>query len=139
VNYIIFMDNSRENPTFWRAFGRGLIGRCPSCGKGAIFSSFLKVAPNCEMCGEPLHHHRADDFPAYIVIILAGHIIVPLLYYVQVKFEPPTWLQMAIWLPVTTVFCVGMLQPVKGAIVALQWHVGMHGFEDAKKLREGIS
>jgi len=130
------MVSAAENPTFWRAFGRGLIGRCPKCGKGRLFTSFLKVAPACPACGEALYHHRADDFPAYVVIIITGHVVMPLLWVVETTYSPPTWVQLAIWLPVTLGLCLGLLQPVKGAIVALQWSIGMHGFEDAKKARE---
>lgn len=130
------MGSVQDNPGFWRAFGRGLIGRCPKCGKGKLFGQFLKVAPACTACGEPFHHHRADDFPAYVVIFLAGHIVLPSLFYVEVTFQPPTWVQMVIWLPVTLGLCLALLQPVKGAIVALQWSIGMHGFEDAKRARE---
>jgi uncharacterized protein (DUF983 family) len=131
------MENPGDNPSFSRAFGRGLIGRCPKCGRGKLFGHFLKVEPACTACLEPFHHHRADDFPAYVVIFLAGHIVLPSLFYVEVTFAPPTWVQMAIWLPVTLGLCLALLQPVKGAIVALQWSVGMHGFDDAKKVREG--
>ena len=56
----------------------GLRGRCPACGTGRLFRRFMKVADACESCGEPLHHHRADDFPAYLVIVVVGHIVVPL-------------------------------------------------------------
>ncbi len=115
---------------------RGLTGRCPSCGEGRMFRAFLKVADNCNACGEELHHHRADDFPAYCVIFIVGHIVVPLMYAVELAFAPAYWLHMAIWLPLTLILTIGLLQPVKGAIVALQWQLGMHGFEDAKLARD---
>lgn len=118
-----------------RAMLRGFFGRCPSCGRGHIFGAFLKVADRCEVCDEELHHHRADDFPAYIVIVITGHILVPLVLAVETHFAPPAWVQLALFLPATLVLTLGLLQPVKGAIVALQWAAGMHGFEEAKKQR----
>jgi uncharacterized protein (DUF983 family) len=115
---------------------RGLRGRCPNCGKGRIFRAFLKVADRCEVCGEELHHHRADDFPAYLVIVLVGHIVVPLVLHVETVYAPPYWVHAALWLPLTIGLSLALLQPVKGAVVALQWHAGMHGFQEAKKLRD---
>ena len=118
------------------ALWRGLRGRCPCCGKGHIFRAFLKVADRCEVCGEELHHHQADDFPAYLVIVLVGHIIVPLVLLVETDFSPPTWVHLALWLPLTLGLSLALIQPVKGVVVALQWAFGMHGFEAAKARRD---
>jgi uncharacterized protein (DUF983 family) len=118
-----------------RALFRGLCSRCPSCGHGHMFRKYLKVADQCAVCGEDLHHHRADDFPAYCVIFLLGHILIPSVVWVELAYAPPYWLQMAFWLPFTVIVAAALLQPVKGAIVALQWSIGMHGFEAAKAAR----
>jgi len=122
--------------TIGTALWRGLRGKCPNCGEGHLFRKFVKVADACNHCGEDFHHHRADDFPAYLVIILVGHIIVPLAMYVEVVYSPAYWIQAAVWLPLILAMSVGLLQPVKGAVVALQWHTGMHGFAAAKQLRD---
>ena len=122
--------------TIGTALWRGLRGKCPKCGEGRIFRKFVKVADACDRCSEDFHHHRADDFPAYLVIILVGHIVVPLAMYVEVVYSPAYWIQAAVWLPLILAMSVGLLQPVKGAVVALQWHVGMHGFAAAKQLRD---
>jgi len=114
---------------------RGLSGRCPCCGSGRMFRAFLKVSDNCSACGEELHHHRADDFPAYCVIFIVGHLIVPLVLSVETNFAPSYWVHLAIWPPAILALSLGLLQPVKGAIVALQWRLGMHGFADAKRAR----
>ena len=114
---------------------RGLLGRCPACGEGHLFRAFVKVADACEKCGEPFHHHRADDFPAYLTIVLVGHLVVPLAMYVEIAFMPNYWLHAAIWLPLVLGLSLGLLQPIKGAIVALQWHMGMHGFAEARQAR----
>ncbi|CAN5674795.1 DUF983 domain-containing protein [soil metagenome] len=114
---------------------RGLRGRCPACGEGHLFGAFLKVADHCETCGEPFRYHRADDFPAYLVIILVGHIVVPIAMWIEVAYSPAYWLQAAIGLPLIVGMAVGLLQPIKGAVVALQWHMGMHGFAESKLAR----
>ena len=118
------------------ALVRGLLGRCPRCGEGRMFRAFLKVSDRCEVCGEELHHHRADDFPAYVVIFIVGHALVPAVLYVETHFAPSYWTHLALWLPTTLALAIGLLQPVKGAIVALQWKMGMHGFEHARKSAE---
>jgi uncharacterized protein (DUF983 family) len=111
------------------AMSRGFFGRCPHCGKGKLFARFLKVADKCECCGEELFHHRADDFPAYLVMVVVGHVVVPAVLAVEAAYAPAVWLQLAIWLPVTLFASLGLLQPTKGAVVGLQWQLGMHGFE----------
>ncbi|MGE9010473.1 DUF983 domain-containing protein [Leptospira interrogans] len=66
--------------------------RCPNCGKGHLFGNYLKVADQCEECGEEFHRHRADDLPAYLVIIVVGHVIVPAVLAVEVAYSSPYWL-----------------------------------------------
>jgi uncharacterized protein (DUF983 family) len=114
----------------------GLRGKCPACGKGHMFRAFLKVADQCEVCGEELHHQRADDFPAYLVIVIVGHLVVPLILHVEMAYEPAYWIHAVLWLPLTLFLTLVLIQPVKGAVIAMQWRVGMHGFEASKKLRE---
>jgi len=114
---------------------RGFCSRCPNCGEGHLFRAFLKVADHCEKCGEPFRYHRADDFPAYLVIILIGHIVVPIAMWIEIAYSPSYWLQAAIGLPLIVGLAIGLLQPIKGAVVALQWHMGMHGFAQSKLAR----
>jgi uncharacterized protein (DUF983 family) len=121
----------RMRITSAQAVLRGLRGKCPNCGRGRLFSGFLNVVGRCEVCGEELFHHRADDFPPYVVIVLVGHTVVPLALLVETEYSPPMWLQVAIWAPVTVGLALALIQPVKGAIVAIQWYAQMHGFEQA--------
>lgn len=122
--------------TAGQAILRGLRGRCPNCGRGHMFGRFLKVADRCPVCGEELFHHRADDFPAYLVILLVGHTVVPAALMVEADHAPPMWLQMALWLPLTIVLSLSLIQPIKGAIVAVQWVSGMHGFARGRMARK---
>jgi len=114
----------------------GLRGKCPACRKGHIFRAFLKVADRCDACGEELHHQRADDFPAYLVIVIVGHLVVPLILHVEMVYEPAYWVHAVLWLPLTLALSLLLIQPIKGMVIAMQWRIGMHGFEAAKKLRE---
>lgn len=106
----------------------GAFGRCPACGRGAMFSSYLKVADQCSECGEVLSHQRADDAPAYFTMAIVGHIVVGGLLAVEKAFAPPTWVQLAIWMPLVLILSLLLLPMVKGSLVALQWALRMHGF-----------
>jgi uncharacterized protein (DUF983 family) len=119
-----------EKRDVWLALKRGFRGRCPRCGQGKLFRAFLKVDNNCSVCELDFTPHRADDLPAYLVIIIVGHIVVPTALLIETDFSPPVWLQLAIYLPVTLLASLALLQPVKGAVVGLQWALRMHGFDD---------
>jgi uncharacterized protein (DUF983 family) len=112
----------------WTSLRRGFSGRCPYCGQGKLFRAFLKVADRCDVCAEDFSHQRADDFPAYIVILIVGHLLVPIALVVETEFSPSYPVQLAVWLPLALVLSLALLQPVKGAIVGLQWALRMHGF-----------
>ena len=111
--------NAWPHPPMMTAVLRGLRGLCPACGKGAIFNGYLKIVPRCAHCEAPLGLARADDAPPYLTILIAGHIIVPLLYWVDRMGEPSVWLMAAIFLPLTAALCLGLLRPIKGATVGV--------------------
>jgi len=121
---------SAEKRDVWTALKRGLRGRCPRCGEGKLFRAFLKVDNNCSVCGLDFTPHRADDLPAYLVIIIVGHIVVPVVLLIETNYAPAIWLQMSIYLPLTFISSLLLLQPVKGAVVGFQWALRMHGFDE---------
>jgi len=123
----------------FEAMKRGFSGCCPHCGEGGMFRAFLKVADEGPGCGEALHHHQADDFPAYVVIVIVGHILVPLVLLVETHIAPPFWVGMTLWPAAVIALSLALIQPVKGAIVGLQWALGMHGFDQAKKERDALA
>jgi uncharacterized protein (DUF983 family) len=108
---------------------RGAMLKCPACGIGSMFRRYLKVANACPHCGEDLHHHRADDAPAYFTIVIVGHIVVSLVLAVEMAYRPAIWVHMALWLPLTVILTLLLLPIVKGVLVALQWALLMHGFD----------
>ncbi len=109
----------------------GFRKRCPNCGRGRILVRYLKVTPNCPVCGEDLSHHRADDAPPYLTIVVAGHIIVPLILFVETRWPLAVFVHLAIWLPLTVLLCLTLLPMMKGAIVGLQWALRMDGFDQS--------
>src|SRR5262249_37827046 len=126
-----------EKRDVWAALKRGFRGRCPRCGEGKLFRAFLKVDNRCSVCGLDLTPHRADDLPAYLVIVIVGHIVVPTALMIETDYSPPVWLQLALYWPLTELMSLALLQPVKGVVVGLQWALRMHGFD--KDARDGIS
>lgn len=112
---------------------RGAAHKCPACGIGAMFGRYLKVADACPQCGEALHHHRADDAPAYFTIVIVGHIVVSLVLTVEMAYRPELWVHAVLWLPLTVILTFLILPSVKGALVALQWALLMHGFDPEAK------
>jgi uncharacterized protein (DUF983 family) len=120
----------KEKRDVWQALTRGFRGRCPKCGEGKLFRAFLKVDDACSACGQDFTAHRADDLPAYLVIVIVGHIVVPTALMIETNYSPPVALQLAIYLPLTLVASLVLLQPVKGAVVGVQWALRMHGFDE---------
>ena len=118
--------NSWPMPSLATAIGRGLRGHCPACGKGRIFTGFLKVAAVCEECGAPLGLARADDAPPYFTILVVGHIVIPLLFIVDRSADQlPLWIMSAIFLPLTVVLALGLIRPIKGGTVGLMLNLNM--------------
>src|ERR1700758_5244169 len=120
----------KEKRDVWQALKRGFRGRCPRCGEGKLFRAFLKTADSCSVCGQDFTPHRADDLPAYLVIVIVGHIVVPLILWIETDYSPSVPLQLSIYLPLTLILSLLLLQPVKGAVVGVQWALRMHGFDE---------
>ena len=119
---------ARERRPVWQAMSRGFRSRCPHCGEGKLFRAFVKPVDHCAVCGEDYTHQRADDFPAYITITIVGHIVLGGFLAVETLFILSNWVHLAIWVPLTIIMSIALLQPVKGAIIGLQWANYMHGF-----------
>lgn len=121
-------DGARKDRNLWQAMKLGAMNRCPSCGKGKLFASYIKTHEQCGHCGEAFHHHRADDLPAYLVILVVGHVVVGAFMGVEATSTLSLWQHLAIWIPATIAMSLAMLRPTKGAVVGLQWALYMHGF-----------
>jgi uncharacterized protein (DUF983 family) len=112
-----------------RSLWRGFLCRCPNCGEGSLFRAYLKPVDNCAVCGEDMTPQRADDAPPYFTMVIVGHIVVPIMLAVSLSTQWSNLTHIMIWVPLTAVMTLGLLQPVKGAIIGLQWALYMHGFD----------
>jgi uncharacterized protein (DUF983 family) len=114
------------------ALRRGWRRRCPACGRGRLFRGYLAVRDACEVCGEALHHQRADDGPAYLTVLVVGHLMAPALLWGHATFRPdPLLLATTVGLGAIAL-SLWLLPRVKGAIVAFQWARRLHGFGDGR-------
>lgn len=102
--------------------------RCPRCGAGPLLKSYLKVRDHCPVCGEALHHQRADDGPAYITILLVGHLMAPLLHVTVFRLQPDPVLTAIAFSVGCLALSLFLLPRIKGAMVGFQWAKRMGGF-----------
>jgi uncharacterized protein (DUF983 family) len=102
-------------------YSTGFAGRCPRCGEGRLFTSFINLAPRCEVCGLDFKFADAGDGPAVFVTLFAGFLVLGAALWTEIRYEPPMWVHMVIFMPLTLIVCLGMLRPLKGVLVALQY------------------
>ncbi len=100
----------------------GLSCACPRCGRGKLFAGFLTLRTRCEVCGLDYGFADAGDGPAVFIILFAGFIVVAAALITEVIYQPPFWLHAALWLPLILIVTLGPLRPMKGLMIALQFH-----------------
>jgi uncharacterized protein (DUF983 family) len=100
----------------------GLSCACPRCGRGKLFQGFLTPRPRCEACGLDYSFADAGDGPAVFIMFLAGFIVVGSALIVEALYHPPYWVHAVLWLPLIVIVTIGPLRPMKGLMIALQYH-----------------
>ena len=100
----------------------GLLGRCPRCGKGRLFQGFLTLRPRCESCGLDFSFVDSADGPAFFVMFFSGFIVAGSALAVEILYAPPYWVHALLWGPLILITAVLPLRPVKGLLIALQYH-----------------
>ena len=99
----------------------GLRGRCPRCGQGRLFHGFLKLAPRCQACGLDYGFADSADGPAVFIIMIAGFVVAGAALVTEIAYSPPIWLHAVLWGPLVLILCLGLLRPLKGVLVAIQY------------------
>lgn len=112
---------------------RGWRKRCPACGSGPLLRDYLTVRDTCPVCSEELHHHRADDGPAWATIMISGHLLAPMMLLVFKVFRPEGWVMALGFSIVFLLLSLFLLPRLKGAFVAVQWANRMHGFGETRE------
>jgi uncharacterized protein (DUF983 family) len=113
---------NEQMPSTPLPIARGLRGRCPRCGKGKLFKGFLTLRPSCEQCGLDFNFADAGDGPAVFVILFGGAIVVFAALMTEVIYQPPYWVHAVLWLPLILIVTLVPLRPIKGLLIALQYH-----------------
>ena len=103
---------------------RGVQQRCPKCGRGQLFKTYLKPVAHCAACGEPLGHIRADDFPPWMTVILVGHLLIPFVLAANL-LDLSTTVQLAFWVPIALALTLLLLPRCKGAAIGLMWSLDL--------------
>jgi len=101
--------------------GTAMLGRCPRCGQGKLFSGVLNIREGCDVCGLDLRGVDTGDGAAALVILVLGFIIVGLAFWVDIRFEPPLWVHAVIWPLVTVPAAILMIRPLKAGLVWSQY------------------
>jgi len=109
---------------------RGWRRRCPCCGSGPLLRGYLTVRDSCAVCGEELHHQRADDGPAYLTIVIVGKLMAPLLFWAFVTFRPDPLVLASVFSVGSVALSIYLLPRLKGMMVGIQWSRRMHGFSN---------
>jgi uncharacterized protein (DUF983 family) len=115
-----------------QALLRGWRRRCPGCGAGPMLRGYLAVRDSCPVCGEQLHHQRADDGPAYLTILIVGHLMAPMILWVFTTWRPDPLILASLFTIGTVALSLFLLPRLKGAMVGLQWSKRMHGFGNGR-------
>ena len=118
--------------------GKGTEHSCPACGKGHMFGKYLKVAESCDVCGEELHHHRADDAPPYFTILIVGHFIVAGVMMVEEYFHPDYWIHILMWFPLTIGLSLWLLPRIKGAQYLFSFDGGRRPISMGSKIKRDL-
>jgi uncharacterized protein (DUF983 family) len=99
----------------------GLKGRCPRCGRGALFAGYLTVAPSCESCGLSFDFADAGDGAAWFVMLFVCIFGVGGILSMEIAYSPPWWVHVLVAVPVLLVLPLLMLRPIKGILICQQW------------------
>ena len=113
-------------PALPSPFLAGLLCRCPRCGKGKLFTGYLKIAPVCAVCGLDLKFADSGDGPAVFVIFLVSPIVILLALIVGATVSLPPFIHLMIWIPTTIILSMALLPPFKSTLVALQYRHDAH-------------
>lgn len=111
-----------QDPTLPNPALTGLAGHCPRCGKGHLFTGYLTLRPSCEVCGLDYTFADTGDGPAFFVMSIVGIVVVALALWVEFAFEPPIWLHIVMWFSLSVILSIALVRPLKGLMVALQYH-----------------
>lgn len=99
----------------------GWFGRCPRCGQGKMFASWLNLVDSCAVCRLDYRFATPDDGPAFFALCIGTFPTIFFAMWIELRFEPPVWVHAVTTLPMLTLPTVAALRPIKGWLVASQF------------------
>jgi uncharacterized protein (DUF983 family) len=111
----------KNKPDNWQLVDRGMLCRCPHCGTGKLYKKYLKPVDECAECGEALGHIRADDGPAWLTILLVGHILVPMIFMFDFDSEWTIAGRSTFWSVMAVLLTLFVLPRAKAFFIGLTW------------------
>jgi uncharacterized protein (DUF983 family) len=112
------MPGSSEESKGQPALGAAaLFGLCPRCGAKTLFSGPVKFAERCRACGLDYGKFNVGDGPAAFLTMIVGALVVILALTLQLAVEPPWWVHVMLWVPLTTLGVIGGLRLAKAALM----------------------
>jgi len=122
------MHDIEDDRPIGRSILRGLMCRCPACGRGPVLQGYLTPRAACPVCGEDLSPQRTDDGPAYLTILVVGHLLAPALLASFMLWRPAPLTMIAVFATLCVALSLFLLPRLKGMMLAIQWSRRMHGF-----------
>ena len=113
----------------WSAMGRGALSRCPNCGRAPLFRAYLKQVDSCAHCSEVFKHIRADDGPAWLTILIVGHIVVGIALALEVYAPQPVVASVALFCALSLGMILWLLPRAKGVFIGAIWAMKAPGSE----------
>lgn len=107
-------DSSKGQPALGEA---ALFGLCPRCGERTLFAGPIKFAATCRACDLDFSKFNVGDGPAAFLTMIVGALVVVLALTLQLSVEPPWWVHVLLWVPLTTLGVIGGLRLAKGALM----------------------
>lgn len=124
---------TKSDRPLWPAIKKGATCKCPKCGSAPLFSAYLKTDNVCSTCGEDFSHHRADDLPPYLALVIVGHILVGVMLHLEMMWHISPINYLAVLVPLAIIMPLAMLPILKGGVIGLQWALRMHGFGETSE------
>ncbi len=101
--------------------------KCPSCGKGVIYSGLLDVRDKCKCCGLNLKDHDSGDGPAFFAMFIVGIIITFAAGFVEIFFEVSMVFHMFLWTPLIIILSIWLLRVIKSYLIYTEYHHNILG------------
>ncbi|MGU3574692.1 DUF983 domain-containing protein [Brucellaceae bacterium C25G] len=114
-------NHNHSNDTGVDPIKAGILGRCPHCGEGKLFSGFLTVAKSCHVCGQDYSFADSGDGPVVFVILIIGFIVLGLALWLEANFQPALWVYLITLIPLAIILSLGLVRCLKGVLITLQF------------------